>query len=113
MADLGAVAEDVQGVLTPQYLLDQVGDDVAHGQLDIAARHLDVTESARLPDADAVEGSDNGVGESVLLPGRAGEVLDGQLLKAIGGERRGDPALLSLDRRPRARWNSKTIEELM
>ena len=44
--DLLAVAEDVQRVLTLDHLLHEVGHDVAHRELDVAALD-DVSPSAR------------------------------------------------------------------
>ena len=35
--DLGAVAQDVERVLALEHLLHEIGDDVAHGQLDVPA----------------------------------------------------------------------------
>src|SRR5665213_1357898 len=98
--DLIAVAQDVQGALALEHLLDQVGDDMAHRQLDVSALYLDVPESALLPGANAIEGPDDGVGQTVLLVGAAGEVFDRQLLKAVRGEWRGHLLFLALDRWP-------------
>ena len=49
VADLGAVAEDVQRVLTLDDLLDEVGHDVAHRELDVAAEHLDLASARTSP----------------------------------------------------------------
>ena len=100
---LGAVAEDVQRVLALQDLLYQVRHHMAHGQLHVAAEDLDVAERASFADPDTVERSHDRVGQAVLLVGGAREVLDGELLEAVGGTGWGDLALLALTRRPRRR----------
>jgi len=83
VADLLTIAQDVQWILTAQNLLHEVGDHVAHRELDVAAHDFDVAESPNLADSHAVEWPDDGVGESMLLPRRVGEVLDGELLEAV------------------------------
>ena len=96
VADLAAVAEDVQRVLALEHLLHEVGDDVAHRQLDVAAHDVRVADGPPLADADAVERADDRVGQPVLLPGALGEVLGRELLEAVGRERRRAAALLAL-----------------
>ena len=53
--NLRAVAEDVQRVLALEHLLHDVGNDVAHRELHVAAQHLHIAERPALPHADAVE----------------------------------------------------------
>ena len=101
----------LQRVLALQHLLHEVGDDVAHRQLHVAAQHLDVAERARLADADAVERAHDRVRQPVLVARGVGEVLDRELLEAVRRERRRDLALLALVRRPRVA-DSNTIDEL-
>ena len=113
MPDLCAVAEDVQRILALHDLLHEVGHDVAHRELHVARQHVDVTESAALADPDAVERPDDRVRQLVLIPRGAGEVLDGQLLEAVGRQRRRDLALLALVRSARLEVDSNTIDELM
>ena len=48
VAHLAAVAQDVQRVLSLEHLLHQVGHDVAHRELHVAAQDLRVAESARV-----------------------------------------------------------------
>ncbi len=84
VADLAAVAQDVQRVLALENLLDEVGNDVAHRQLDVARHDLAVAQRPLLADPDAVERPDDGVGQLVLLPGALGEVLGGELLETVG-----------------------------
>ena len=96
VADLPAVAQDMQRILALEHLLDQVGHDVAHGQPDVARHDLLVGQGPLLADADAVERPDDGVGQAVLLVGALGEVLRRQLLEAVGRLRRRAAALLPL-----------------
>ncbi len=97
---LRAVAEDVERILALEHLLHEVGHHVAHGQLHVAAEHLDVAERPLLADADAVERPQDRVGQLVLVPCGVREVLDRQLLEAVGRQRRGHLTLLTLERRP-------------
>ena len=83
VADLGAVAQDVQRVLALEDFLDQVGDHVAHGQPHVPGHDLLVPAAPALPDADAVERPHDRVRQPVLLIGGAGEVLHGQLLETV------------------------------
>src|SRR5215469_735741 len=103
MPDLGTVTEDVQRVLPLQNLLDEVRHDVAHGELDIARHDLLIAERAALADADAVERADDRERQLVLVVCRAGEVLDRELLEAVGRQRRRALPLLALVRGPRLR----------
>ena len=81
--DLASVAEDVQRVLVLEHLLAQVGNDVAHRQLHVAAHHLVVAQRAPLADAHAVERTDDRVRQAVLLVRALREVLGRQLLEAV------------------------------
>ncbi len=110
--DLVAVAEDVQRVLALEHLLHEVGHDVAHGQLDVAAQDLDVAERPALADADAVERPHDRVRQLVLLPGALGEVLDGELLEAVGRERRRRSSAARPRATARRSADSNTIDEL-
>jgi sensor domain CHASE-containing protein len=83
MPDLGAAPENVQRVLPLHDLLHEVGHDMAHRQLDVATEDLHVSDRPTLTDTDAVEGTDDGVRKGVLAKSGAGEVLDGELLKAV------------------------------
>lgn len=69
---------------------------MAHGQLHVAAGHLHVTEGTAFTHPDAVERSDDGVGDPVLVPRGAGEVLDGELLEPVRRQRRRDLPLVAL-----------------
>ena len=100
MPYLLAGTEDVQRVLALEDLLYQVGDDVAHRELDVAGQDLLVAQGPALPDAHAVEGPHQGVGKLVLIPGGPGEVLHRQLLEPVGGQRRRDLPLLPFVGRP-------------
>src|SRR5467141_4344420 len=80
---LAAVAKDVQRVLALEHLLDQVRHDVAHRQLDVAAHHVMVAQRTPLTDADAVERPHDGEWQPVLLMSAMGEVLGGELMKAV------------------------------
>ena len=73
---------------------------------------LDVAEGPLLADADAVERAHDRVRQLVLVPGGPGEVLDGELLEAVGRERRRDLALLALVATASVSADSKTIDEL-
>ncbi len=97
---LAAVTENVQRVLVLEHLLNQVGHHMAHGQLDVAGQHLDLAERSALANTDTVERPCDRVGQRVLVPGRPGEVLDRELLEAVGRKRRCDRALVSFHRRP-------------
>ena len=108
--DLVAVAEDVQRVLALEHLLHEVGTTWLIASFTLPLEHLDVAEGPALADADAVERPHDRVGQLVLVPGGPGEVLDGQLLEAVGRQRRRDLRA----RRPRTdgQWSvdSNTIE---
>ena len=69
VADLVAVAEDVERVLALEDLLDEVRHHVAHGQLDVAAKDFDVAQRPPFADPDAVERPDDRVGQPVLVLG--------------------------------------------
>ena len=86
VAHLRAIAEDVHWILTLEHLLDEVGNDMAHRQLYVPRQDLFVAECSRFANADAVERSHDRVRQSVLLVGSLGEVLDGELLKAVRRE---------------------------
>src|ERR1039457_2295582 len=103
MPDLRPTAEDVQGILSLDDLLHPVGNDVTHGELDVAAQDLDVAERTSLTDSNAVEGADDRVREGVLAVRGSGEILDGELLKTVRGFRRWDLEFLALRRWPRRR----------
>src|ERR1035438_4914865 len=81
--DLAAVAEDVQGVLSLEDFLHEVGDHVAHRELHVARKDLLIPQRPALPDADAVEWADDRVGKPVLVVGGAREVLHRELLEAV------------------------------
>ena len=55
VADLVALAEDVQRILALEHLEHEVRDDVAQGELDVAAHDVRVADGPPLADADAVE----------------------------------------------------------
>src|SRR5262249_39818606 len=84
VTNLPAVTQQVQGVLAAQHLLDQVGNDMAHRQADVAAQDLLLAQGSALADADAVERPDDRVRQAVLLPRPLGVVFRRQLLKAVG-----------------------------
>src|SRR5208337_4711794 len=86
--DLVAGAQNVQRVLPLEYLLSEIGDNVRHGELHIAAIDVVIVQGPLLSDADAVEWPDDGVRELVLLPRALDEVLGRKLLEAVGGTRR-------------------------
>src|SRR5208283_5111957 len=86
--DLVSGAEDVQRVLSLEHLLSEIGNDVRHGELHIAAIDVVIMQGPLLSDADAVEWPDDGVGELVLFPRALHEVLGGKLLEAVGRTRR-------------------------
>jgi hypothetical protein len=69
-ADLLSRAEDMQRGLALEDFLDQVGDDVAHGQLDVAAGDVLVAQGAALADADAIERPADRVREACIAPRR-------------------------------------------
>src|SRR6266705_4639697 len=83
VANLAAVAKDVERVLPLEHLLHEIGNDVAHGQLDVATQDLAIAQCASLADADTVERAHDRVGKPVLLVRTSREVLGRQLLKAI------------------------------
>jgi len=95
VANLRAIAQDVQRILTLQHFLYEVRYDMAHGQLDVATQDFHVTEGALLTDPYAVEWTDDGVGKAILIVGSSGEVFDRKLLKPIGGCRRADLSFLT------------------
>ena len=80
-------------------LLDEVRHDVAERQLHVAAHDVRVADRPALADADAVERPDDRVRQLVLLPGALGEVLRGELLEAVGRDRRRRGQLGALGRR--------------
>ncbi len=98
-ADLRPVAQEVERVLPAEHLEDQVGNHVREGQLHVAAHDVGVAHGPPLADPHAVEGSQDGVRQAVLLPGPDGEVLGRQLLEAVGRDRRGRGQLGALRRR--------------
>src|SRR5207244_10888516 len=81
---LASVAEDVQRVLAFQHLLDEVGDHVAHSELDVATVYVAVPQRSALADAHTVERTQDREGQRVLLVRPTREVLGGELLEAIG-----------------------------
>ena len=99
VADLRAVADDVERVLALQHLLHEVRHDVAHGELHVARHGLPIRAGPPLADADAVERPGDRVGKPVLFARALCEVLHGELLEAVGGGRRRTPPFLSLLRR--------------
>ena len=86
--DLVALAQDVERVLPLEGLEHEVRDDVAQRELDIAAHHVGVADRPPLADADAVERPEDRVGQPVLLVSALGEILAGELLEAVRGDRR-------------------------
>src|SRR5271166_3778817 len=88
VTDLVSGAQDVQRVLPLEHLLSEIGDDVRHSELHIAAIDVVIMQGPLLSDADTVEWPDDGVGELVLFPRAFDEILGGKLLKAVGGTRR-------------------------
>ena len=88
VADLVARPEDVERVLALEDLEHEVRHDVAQRELDVAAHDVRVADGPALADADAVERTDDGVRQLELLPGALGEVLRGELLEAVGRDRR-------------------------
>src|SRR5207249_9427291 len=103
MTDLAAVAEDVQRVLPFDDLLYEVGDDVRHRELDVAAGDLGLDLGPHLPDSYAIEGPHDRVRQAMLFVRGAREVLDRQLLKSVRRSGRWELALLSFVRRPSGR----------
>ena len=111
VAHLGPVAEDVQRVLALEHLLDEVGHDVAHRQLDVAAHDLGVAQRPALADADAVERPQDRVRQLVLLP----RALARSTRWRASGSRRsssaaGEVSCAPSGRREDRRRFSKTIE---
>src|SRR5271166_6654313 len=88
VADLVSGTEDVQRILSLEHLLSEIGDDVRHGELHVAAIDVMIMQGPLLSDADAVERPDDGVGELVLFPRTLDEILSRKLLEAVGGTRR-------------------------
>ena len=112
VADLRAVAEDAQRVLALHDLLHEVGDDVAHRELHVAAQHLDLAERTRLADADAVERPHDRERQPVLVVGGLREVLDRELLEPVRRERRRDSRAAGLRTTATTCADSNTIDEL-
>ena len=83
MPDLSAVAEDPERVLAFGHLLDEVGDDVAHRQFDVAAEDVDVANGPSLTRSHTVEGPHDRKWQPVLVVSGSGEVFDGQLLESV------------------------------
>ena len=106
-ADLVAVAEDVQRVLALQNLLHEVGHDVAHRELDVAAEDVLVAERAPLADADAVERPADRVGQPVLLVGALREVF----ARRASGSRRCSSAAGTRARAPSGVGNTVGVLE--
>ena len=96
MANLRPVAQNVQRILSLEHLLHEVGHDVAHRQLHVAAEDVHVAKRPTLADPDAVEGTNDGVREPVLVVGGPGEILDSELLKPVGGNGGRNLPLLTL-----------------
>ena len=90
---------------------DQVGDDVAQRQLQVARVDLVVAAGPPLADADAVERPDDRVRQSVLLACPLGEILHRQLLEPVGRGRRRRSAAGRLPRVGKCAVFSKTIED--
>jgi len=86
---LVAGTQDVERILALEDLVDEIRDDVAEGELHVAAHDVGVAERPALADPDAVERPDDRVRQLVLLEGALGEVLRGELLEAVGRDRRG------------------------
>ena len=100
VADLVALAQDVQRVLALEDLLHEVGHDVAESaSFTLPLMMSRVAERPALADADAVERPDDRVRQLVLLPGALGEVLGRELLEAVGRDRRRRRQLGALGRR--------------
>src|SRR5262249_52667275 len=98
--DLIAVAQDMEWVLPLQDLLNEIRNDVAHGQPDVAAHDLFFAEGPPFADADAIKGPDDRIGELILLPGALGVVFSGKLLKAVRGAGRRAAPLFAFFGRP-------------
>jgi hypothetical protein len=77
----------MERILAAKHLEDEVRHDVRQGELDVATHDVRVANSPPLPDPDAVEGPEDRVRKTVLFRGAAGEVLGGELLEAVCGDR--------------------------
>ncbi len=95
-AHLIAVAENVQWILALERLLNEIRQNVAHRQLDIAAHDVVLAERASFADADAIERANDGVGKLMLLEGAAREIFGRQFLKSVSAQRRRAAQLLAL-----------------
>ena len=94
-ADLVSATQYVHGILIFDDLLHEVGHDMAHGEIDVAAGYFFAMEGAVFAHADTVEWSADRIGQPVLLPGTAREELAREFLKAVGARRRGTLALVT------------------
>ena len=90
----------MQRVLALHDLLHDVRHHMAHGQLHVAAEHLVLAQGPTLTDAHTVERTHDGVRQAILLVGGNGEILHGQLLESVRGQRRRHLALVTLHAGP-------------
>src|SRR5437016_8546732 len=85
---LVAFAQDVQRILSFDYLLHQVGHHVGHGQPHIAAHDFAVAHGPFFANSNAVKRARDRIGQLVLLVCALHEELGGQLLEPVSRTRR-------------------------
>ena len=84
VAHLVACAKDVEGILALQYFLDEVRNNVGHGQPNIATHNLAITQRSLFADSHAVKRTRDRVRQPILLMGALDKEFCCQFLKSIG-----------------------------
>jgi hypothetical protein len=100
MPHLMTLTQNMQRILTLHNLLHQIRHHMRHRQLHIAGQHLGLTQGTTLTHTDTVERPHDRERQLVLLPRRPRVILHRQLLKPVRRQRRRNPPLVTLLRRP-------------
>src|SRR5258708_19372256 len=104
MPHLSTVAQKMKWILALQDFLYQVGNHMAHRQLDIARISRLSMERPLFPYSHTVEWTDDGVGKLVLFKSALGEILASQFLESVSGMGRRTVKLFPFGRRKNLRF---------